>query len=157
MKEISSYSPGTARSASGESFPRTEMGLVAFSNHLTDLSHSQLTEEQTLAEKNYRADKDGYNTMWLAIVLMQSSSTQQRACKILRDYLGKQASPGRRPGAFMAGTDSYQTLAEFLLNSAEQRQQLFAENLSLQQKIEKLMYIENSLNYPEAKTLSKFK
>ncbi|NKI17045.1 hypothetical protein HCU74_06375 [Spongiibacter sp. KMU-166] len=153
--KFSSYVPGKAIAASGESFSRTELGLVAFANHITGLSRSQLTKEQTLAEQRYRADKDGYNTLWLSIVLMQSPATQQRATTLLRDYLKHApAAAHRRPGQFTGGSDSYATLAEFLLNNAGQYQQLASENLSLRQKIEKLMYIENSFNHPGAKTLS---
>ena len=152
MKGGSDFNFGMTQAASGKSFPRSEIGLLAFSNYICGVTGKQLDAELDLAEKVYQANRDRHNTLRLAIVLMQPHAAQasnQMAMRLLGDYVNRNnVTAVHRPGSFMSEPDNYDTLAKFLLKTTEQRQRLLTDNTSLQQKIEKLMLIENSLNYP---------
>ena len=152
MKGVSNFNLGMAPASGARTFPRSEVGLLAFSNYISGVTGTQLDAELDLAEKAYQSQRDRYNTLWLAIVLMQHHAAQasnQMAMRLLNDYVNQHKVTGSsRPGNFMTGLDNYDTLAEFLLKTIEQRQRLLADNAALHQKIEKLMLIENSLNYP---------
>jgi|TARA_R110001583_G_scaffold17365_3_gene70363 hypothetical protein len=156
MNGTSAFNLGMTNTAGGKAFPRTELGLLAFSNYISNVSGSQLDAELNLAEKNYRAKRDDYNMLWLAIVLMQphaAPASNQMAVRLLRDYVNRsKTAADYRFDRLIGETGSYDTLAEFLLNSTAQRQRLLADNATLRQKIEKLMLIESSLNYPQVQT-----
>ncbi|MEX1669256.1 hypothetical protein AB4876_10060 [Zhongshania guokunii] len=155
MKGGSNFNLGMTLTASGKAFPRSEIGLLAFSNYICGVTGTQLDTELDLAEKQFQANRDRYNTLWLAIVLMQphaAPASNQMALRLLNDYVNNKSAVNHRASTFMPSNDSYDVLAKFLLDSATQRQRLIADNTSLKQKIEKLMLIESSLNYPQAQT-----
>lgn len=147
--------PGMDSSAAGELFPRTEMGLAAYANHLNDADASAISNELKLARQHYQQDKSGYNTLRLAVVLMQpqnGTAGSQQAENMLNSYLKSRA---QRSGlaALTSSDEGYQTLAQLLLDQLTQRHRLLEENLSLKEKINQLMYIESTLSKPQASTL----
>lgn len=142
-------------SAAGELFPRTEMGLAAYANHLNDASAATVNNELKMARQKYQQDKSAYNTLRLAVVLMQPQNStvgSQQAENLLKRYLQTRA---QRTGlsALADREEGYQTLAQLLLDQLSQRHQLVEENLSLKEKINQLMHIESTLSTPQASIL----
>ncbi|AKH68708.1 hypothetical protein IMCC21906_01029 [Spongiibacter sp. IMCC21906] len=143
-----------ASTSDGQLFARSELGIISFANYLDNVSHAQASQELSLARKNYQRDNDSYNTLRLAAALMQTSTNTanlQQAENILHSYVRKAK---RKTGlsALTSSYNRYEPVAQFLLNHLEQRKKIVAENLSLKQKIEQLMLIENKLSQPQATT-----
>lgn len=155
IHEMDNLKPSMASTADGQVLPRSELGLLAFSNYLDGLSNHQFSKELALARDNYKVDDDSYNTLRLALVYMQPNAElagSQRAERLLRSYINGTSTREQQRvstfGGYFDNNTGYETLATFLLKSVEQRQSLVEENISLQQKIEQLMFIENHLSQP---------
>ncbi|WP_295873879.1 hypothetical protein [uncultured Zhongshania sp.] len=132
------------KSTSAKYFSRSESGLLAYARHLGELGPGQLGKEQSAATAEYRNQDDNYNTLRLALALMQSTTDmakQNSAEALLRKLMRNRSTAG--VNSFVYQNEAYYDLGQLLLNTIAARKQLVADHHELEQKLEKLLFIEN--------------
>lgn len=156
VEQLRTMNPTRSVTATGETLPRSEVGLLAYCNYLAGLDARQLQEELDLARKQYELRRDSYNQLRLAVLLMQPGTpfrNDGEAAGLLNDYIQSGEAEGGPSGPKAPDSPSYenryQVLALFLLNTLTRRQQLEEELVSVRRKLEQLKAIERQLIQPD--------